>query len=227
MKPLRFVFLFMLLIAGSLPGLNAQDEQKKDPKLIIGIDFVRYNRDWIYYSDVLQPIDGTTYGFDLIPSLYVKLPFGNQALRFKYEFFKKPYSFVTNSVDLYQEIEGNLVEHRLSLGYEINLYDKSFSIYYLTDCGVSFTNFAGQYSTNNIDNSIFTDAFNIDGVTLFIQAGLGFKFKLSNRLDLNLESALWVGKGFDRYDIYDVNPDLRFIPRPISLLGLSYKIFNK
>jgi hypothetical protein len=85
----------------------------------------------------------------------------------------------------------------------------------------------GQYSTNNIDNTLFTDSFKINGVTLFLQAGLGLKFKISKRFDFNLESALWIGKGFDRDDIYDINPDYRFIPRPISLLGLSYKILKK
>jgi hypothetical protein len=88
-------------------------------------------------------------------------------------------------------------------------------------------NFNGLYSYNNIDYTTFSDLFNIKGVTLFIQRGLGVIYKLSERLDLNLESALWFGEGFDKDDNHDINPGLRFIPRPISLLGLSYKFIKK
>jgi hypothetical protein len=81
----------------------------------------------------------------------------------------------------------------------------------------------GLYFYNDVFNSPATDPFNINGITFFVQPGMGLKYKISNNFDLNLESALWIGKGYDSDDNHNINPDLRIIPRPISLFGLSYK----
>jgi hypothetical protein len=226
MKPLGLVILLQLLLTGSALNSFAQDESAKKSKFTLGIDFIRFNRNWIYYSDLLQPTDGSNYAFDLIPSLFLKLPIKKVSLRFKYEFFKKPYLFEANSIDTYRQVDGNLIEHRISIGLEKNLNDNKFTLFYIIDCGVSFSDFKGLYSYNNIDYTMFSDAFNIKGVTLFLQPGFGVKYKISDRIDLNLESAIWLGEGFDKEDTHDINPGLRFIPRPISLFGLSYKIFN-
>jgi hypothetical protein len=226
MKPLRLVILLQLISIASAINLIAQGDSVRSTKLIVGIDFIRFNRNWIYYSADLQPTDGSNYAFDLIPSIFLKLPVKKHSFRFKYEFFKKPYTFETNSIDTYRQIDGDLIEHRISVGFEKYLNQNKLRVFYFIDCGVTFSNFKGLYSYNNIDYTMFSDLFNIKGVTLFIQPGFGVIYKLSERLDLNLESALWFGEGYDKDDNHDINPGLRFIPRPISLLGLSYKFIK-
>jgi hypothetical protein len=223
MKALRFIAISFLLLSGFYQFLFAQSNSDTIPKFEAGIDFIRFNRNWIYYSNQLEPTDGNLYNFDLIPSLFLKLPIKKMALRFKYEFFKKPYSFETSSIDTYQEIDGNLIENRISFGLERYLNHKKFRLSYIIDFGVSFSDFKGLYSYNDVINNPATDPFNINGITLFVQPGLGVKYRLSDKFDLNLESALWLGKGYDSDDNHNINPDLRIIPRPISLFGLSYK----
>jgi hypothetical protein len=218
------MILLPMLLSGSILNLAALNNTSDTTKLEIGIDFVRFNRNWIYYSDLLQPTDGNLYAFDLIPSIFFKYPVKKLSFRFKYEFFKNPYSFETSSIDVYQQIDGNLLEHRISTGVEKYLKDKNLKFYYLIDCGVSFTTFNGIYSYNNIDYTMLSDPFNIHGVTFFLQPGLGLKYKISKRLYISLESAVWFGKGFEKDDNHNINPDNRFIPRPISLFGLSYQI---
>lgn len=223
MKALRFIASGILI--ASCMNLNAQNSSDTIPKIEVGVDFIRFNRNWIYYSDLLQPTDGNLYDFDVIPSIFIKLPLKNKALRFKYEYFKKLYSFETSSIDTYQEVDGNLIENRISFGIENYLNDNKFKFFYIIDIGVSFTNFRGLYSNSDPGNTVLTDPFNIRGITIFIQPGLGLKLKLSKKLDLNFESAFWIGKGFDNNDYYNINPNLRIIPRPISLFGLSYKFY--
>jgi hypothetical protein len=92
MKALRFIAISFLLLSGYYQFLFAQSNSDTIPKFEAGIDFIRFNRNWIYYSNELEPTDGNLYNFDLIPSLFLKLPIKKMALRFKYEFFKKPYS---------------------------------------------------------------------------------------------------------------------------------------
>jgi hypothetical protein len=223
MKALRFIALWFLILSGFSRGLNAQIKSDTIPKFVAGIDFIRFNRNWIYYSNQLVPTDGNLYNFDLIPSIFLKLPIKKLALRFKYEFFKKPYSFETSSIDTYQEIDGNLIENRISFGVERYLNHKKFRLFYIFDFGISISDFKGLYSYNDVFNTPATDPFNVNGITLFVQPGFGVKYKISDKFDLNLESALWLGKGYDSDDNHNINPDLRTIPRPISLFGLSYK----
>jgi hypothetical protein len=228
MKSSRSIILLPLLWIGASPDLAAQSKTIANPKFEFGIDFVRFNRNWIYYSEQLQPTDGNLYSFDLIPSIFMKLPLKKQSLRFKYEFFKKPYSFETSSPDSYQRIDGDLIEHRFSVGIERYLSSKTFRLFYLIDAGITFTDFKGLYSYNDIiDYTLLSDPFNITGITIFVQPGIGLKYKISEKLDINLESALWFGKGYDKDDNHDINPNLRFIPRPVSLFGLSYKFVKK
>jgi hypothetical protein len=222
MKTPKTLIISGILILFQLNLIQCQDTIQTT-KFEAGIDFIRFNREWVYYSGSLNPSDGINYSFDLIPSLFLKMPLKKVSLRFKYEFFKKPYSFETNSIDDYQQIEGNLTEHRFSIGLEKYFLEKKFRLYYQVDCGISFSNFNGLYSYDNIDLTVLSDPFNVRGITFFIQPGAGAKFALTGKLDLNLESALWFGKGYDRDDNHHINPSLRFIPRPISLFGLSYK----
>jgi hypothetical protein len=223
MKALRFIAVIFLLLSGFHQSVFAQSKSDTIPKFEAGIDFIRFNRNWIYYSSQLEPTDGNLYNLDLIPSIFLKLLIKKMALRFKYEFFKQPYSFETSSTDTYQEIDGNLIENRISIGVERYLNHKKFKLFYIIDCGISFSDFKGLYSYNDAFNTPSTDPFNVNGITLFIQPGLGVKYKLSDNFDLNFESAIWLGKGYDSDDNHNINPDLRIIPRPISLFGLSYK----
>ena len=73
--------------------------------------------------------------------------------------------------------------------------------------------------------SLTFERFDIKQFTIFLQPGLGAALKLSDKLALNLESSVFLGKGFEKPNKEYILPNLRFTPRPISLFGLSYK-FN-
>jgi hypothetical protein len=53
---------------------------------------------------------------------------------------------------------------------------------------------------------------------------VGIALKLSDKFSLNLESSIFLAKGFENSNKDFILPNSRFTPRPISLFGLSYKI---
>jgi hypothetical protein len=225
MKTVKSFIILLFLISTLANNLVAQDHNKSKSALELGIDFARFNRNWVYMP-TLHPNNGHEYAFDFIPSIFVKLPKDRFSLRLKYEYLATNYSSHSMSFDASQALEGRLKEHRLLFGFERNLINKKISIYYLSDIGLSLSNFNGKYVQSNITNSPPTpEYFKIDQFTLFLQPGVGFKYKLSNRLAIKIESAVFIGKGFEKPNKGYILPNSRFTPRPISAFGLSYK-FN-
>jgi hypothetical protein len=225
MKTVKLLIILVLLILTLPKNLVAQDQNKSKSTLELGIDFARFNRNWVYING-LHPNNGQEYGFDFIPSIFVKIPKDRFSMRLKYEYSANNYSSHSNYYDGYQALEGRLKEHRLFFGFERNLFNKKISAYYLSDIGLSFSNFNGKYIQSNILNiPPIPDYFNIDQFTLFIQPGVGIKYRLSNRLAIKIESAVFIGKGFEKPKKEYILPNIRFTPRPISAFGLSYR-FN-
>ena len=223
MKTIKPVIILILLILAIPVDLLSQDQTKSGSAFELGIDFARFNRNWIY-SEFQDPTNGHDYAFDFIPSVFAKLNRDKFSVRLKYEYLSAIYSSSTNMLDIYKSQEGRLKEHRILFGFERNLLDKAISIYYLSDIGVSYSNFEGKYSQNRLPNYLpMLEYFNIDQYTIFIQPGVGLKYKLSKSLSIKIESALFIGKGFENPDKDYILPNSRFTPRPISAFGLSYR----
>jgi hypothetical protein len=147
-------------------------------------------------------------------------------LRFKTEYFQSHYLFNTHGSDLFQEVDGEFKEGRLSFGVEKYIINKRIKIYQLIDCVFSFSNFKGLYTYMGYTGSTGTEPFNINAFGIALQPGFGLKYRLFGNINLSLESSVFFGKGFDKNDIHQINPENRLILRPVSLLGLSYS-FNK
>jgi len=225
MKTVKLLIILVFLISTLPINLVAQDQNKSKSTLELGIDFARFNRNWVYIPN-LDPNNGHEYEFDFIPSIFVKLPKDRFSMRLKYEYLATNYSSHSITIDAYQALEGRLKEHRLLFGFERNLINKKISIYYLSDIGISLSNFNGKYAQSNITISPPTpEYFTINQYSVFIQPGVGFKYKLSNRLAIKIESAVFIGKGFEKPNKDYILPNSKFTPRPISAFGLSYK-FN-
>lgn len=225
MKTLKPVIFLILFLAALPVDLLSQDETKSKSAFEIGIDFARFNRNWVY-PKLQYPTDGQDYAFDFIPSIFAKIYHDKFSVRLKYEYLSALYSSRRYSLDSYRNLEGRLNEHRILFGLERNLINKTISIYYLSDFGVSYSRFGGKYiQSNEVDFGVTTEYFNIDQYTIFIQPGIGLKCKLTNRLAIKIESAVFIGKGFENPDKDYILPNSRFTPRPISAFGLSYR-FN-
>jgi len=223
MKTINPLIILVFFISALPINLLAQDQNKSKSAFELGIDFARFNRNWVYIPNQ-HPNNGHEYAFDFIPSIFVKLPKDRFSIRLKYEYLAKNYSSHSNSFDASEALEGRLKEHRLLFGFERNLINKKISIYYLSDIGISLSNFNGKYAQSSITNSSPTpEYFKINQYTVFLQPGVGFNYKLSNRLIIKIESAVFIGKGFENPNKDYILPNSRFTPRPISAFGLSYK----
>ena len=224
MKYLKSISLHLVFICVLLPNGISQSSIERNKEFEIGIDFARINRDWIYYNSFLYPVNGNDYIVDLIPSVFVRFQHGNNALRIKIEYFQKDYAFTTHSYDFSMGIDGNLYDSKILFGYQRSLITtRSIKAYVFTDLGCSFYRYIGTQSSFNGWTLEGTSVpFNITGLGLFVQPGIGFKIKTINRLWINLESSLFLGKDIANDDEYQIIQDKKFIPRPLSLLGLSY-----
>ena len=221
MKTTNLVFLFVFFVLEFTPDLKAQSELEKKRGVEIGIDFLKFNRNWIYSHDH-HTINGHYYAFDFIPSVYLKLLKDKFSIRFNYEFFHRNYVSRTNFIDGYEAIEGGFKENRIFAGIERNIVNKRVMIYFLNDIGLSLANYEGKYSS---PSTTILEYFDINILTISLQPGIGAKLKLSKRISLNLESSMFIGMAFNKSDPHKLIPNPRFIPRPISLLGICYK-FN-
>jgi hypothetical protein len=224
MKYLKSISLHLVFICVLLPNGISQSSIERNKEFEIGIDFARINRDWIYYNSFLYPVNGNDYIVDLIPSVFVRFQHGNNALRIKIEYFQKDYAFTTHSYDFTMGIDGNLYDSKILFGYQRSLITtRSIKAYVFTDLGCSFYRYIGTQSSFNGWTLEGTSVpFNITGLGLFVQPGIGFKIKTINRLWINVESSLFLGKDITNDDEDQIIQDKKFIPRPLSLLGLSY-----
>ena len=124
MKTIGSLIICFFTISGLSRNVSAQDQNKNKSSFELGIDFTRFNRNWIYISN-LHPSNGHEYAFDFIPAIFIKLSKDIFSMRFKYEYLAKNYSSHTNSIDFSESIEGRLNENRLFFGLERNLINSS------------------------------------------------------------------------------------------------------
>jgi hypothetical protein len=213
---------FLFLLSVTFQNLIAQNNTEQNSKFEIGMDFVKFNRNWIYYNDILHPVNNSNYNFDLMPSFFAKLHFDYFTLRLRYEHFKTHYLFRTSSIDLFMEVDGTFSNNRYLAGVEKYLINRRIKSYLFIDLGLSGINFNGSYSVSHLVPGITDpESFNIRGIGLSVQPGLGIKYRLFSNLYINLESSVYLEKGFDKNDTHDINPENKLIPRPINLFGFS------
>jgi hypothetical protein len=213
---------FLILLSCTLQNLIGQNNTEQNPKFELGMDFVKFNRNWIYYNDILHPVNNSNYNFDLMPSFFARLHFDYFTLRLRYEHFKTHYLFRTNSIDLFMEVDGTFSNNRYLAGVEKYLINRRIKSYLFIDFGLSGINFNGYYSASHLVPGITDpELFNIRGIGLSVQPGLGIKYRLFSNLYINLESTVYLEKGFDKNDTHHINPENKLIPRPISLFGFS------
>lgn len=218
-KPLIFL---SLLLSVSFNNLTAQNQYGMSKKIELGIDFASFNKNWIYYNNLLHPVNTGDYNFDLIPSLFARFHFEAFSLRLKYEHFKTNYQFRTNTADSFEEVDGTFFNNRYLVGIQKFLIDRRIKFYGIFDFGLSQTNFKGSYSSSPGGiGVVYSEPFNINGIGIIIQPGFGIRIGLFRNLFINLESSVYFEKGFDKNDPHFINPQNKIIPRPISLLGFS------
>jgi hypothetical protein len=222
MAILRSLNISLVLLIGTLYPLAAQGHSRENSKFEIGMDFVKFNRNWIYYNDFRYPVDISGYNFDLTPSYFFKIHLDYFSLRFGFEHIKCNYFFVANSPDLSEKIDGTFFNNRYLAGAEKYLIDNRIKFYLLVDLGLSGTRFDGTYSATRITPGIpVPESFKIRGLGLIVQPGFGVKYRLFKTSYLNLESSVYFEKGYDNGDNHSINPSAKFIPRPVSLFGFS------
>jgi len=215
------MIVFSLLLLVTFHNLAAQNKSEMTFKYEIGMDFARYNRNWIYYN-LLHPVNTNNYNFDLTPSFFAKVHLYYFSLRLRYEHFKTHYLFRTNPSDLNKEVDGTFSNNRYLVGIEKYIFDSRIKSYVFIDLGLSGTNFNGSYSESHGDPKVTSsESFNIKGIGLSVQPGLGIKYRLFSNLYIDLESSVYLEKGSDKNDTHNINPQNKLIPRPISLFGFS------
>jgi hypothetical protein len=213
---------FLFLLPGTFQNLTAQNNSRETSKFELGIDFVKFNRNWIYYNDLLYPVNNSKYNFDLTPSFFARVHLEYFSLRLRYEHLKTPYLFRSNPSDLNKEVDGIFSNNRYLVGIEKNIFDSRIKSYVFIDLGLSGTNFNGSYSESYGDPIVtISESFNIKGIGLSVQPGLGIKYRLFSNLYIDLESSVYFEKGADKNDTHNINPQNKLIPRPISLFGFS------
>lgn len=226
MKATKSFILLTFLLTGFLPSIMAQNDSKINQGIEIGLDFIKFNKDWIYYNDKYFPKDDKYYSFDFIPSIFVRAPLGKNSVRFKYEYFNDDYSFTTLTIDgFFANIEGKFLNNKVLFGLERNFIDSRFKAYGALDIGLSLFRFKGIHSYySNIYEFVAptSSPFKVNGFVISIQPTIGMKYRISSNISIMIESSLSFEKGFEKNDIYNVYQENKFIPRPISLFGLSY-----
>lgn len=225
METPKSFMLLIFLLAGFLPSIMAQNDSKINQGIEIGLDFLKFNKDWVYYNDTYFPKDDKYYSFDFIPSIFLRVPLGKNSLRFKYEYFNDDYSFTTHSFDFYYEnIEGRLLNNKVLFGLERNFIDSRFKAYGALDIGLSLFRYKGIFSYYNGYDLLVSPSvpFKVNGFGISIQPTIGMKYRISSNINIMIESSLSFEKGFEKNDLYNMFQKNKFIPRPISLFGLSY-----
>jgi hypothetical protein len=224
MKTSRHFSLLIIFLTINLACIFSQDNSKFE----IGLDLLNYNRNWVYYNGtLLNQTYGKQFVLEAIPAVYAKIPKDKYSLRFKIEYFQSTYLFNSVGGVMFRQVDGLFKEGRILSGIEKNIINKKIKVYYMIDFAISISNFKGLYTSGgDISPSYDIEHFNINSFGAALQPGLGMTFKITDYLILNLESSLFIGKGIDINDNHFINPESRLIPRPISLLGLSY-VFKK
>jgi hypothetical protein len=216
------IFISLLISIFNFCSLKAQNKSGMNSKYEIGIDLVRYNRNWIYYNNSLHSVNADNYSFDLMPNFFAKVHFDYFSLRLKYEHLKKDYLFKTNSATINKKVDGTFSNNRYFIGVEKCLINNRMKSYAFFDVGLSETNFKGLFSTNQTAHGVtHTESFNTDGVGIAFQPGLGIKYRLFSNFYINLESSIYFENGLKRDDPHLLNPKNKLIPRPISSFGFS------
>jgi hypothetical protein len=218
MKKVKLPLLLMifLMITTNLRG-------QYDYKVEVGIDFVRFTRNWIYYNTYYHPISTPNYLLETVPSIFFRFPKQKYSLRLKYEFFKGFYYFKSGAFDINSTIDSKYNHNRFLFGAEKVYLNKRLKATLILDIGTSLSHYYGLYnmSSQGVPAPINPE-FNFTSLGISLQPGLGFKFEIFKNLYANLESSIAIEKSIEPNDIYNINPDSKFIPRPISLFGLSY-----
>jgi hypothetical protein len=234
MKNPRFFTLLIISLTLNLSCSYAQDHSESISRFEIGLDFLNYNRNWQYYNGIyrhvhgfsLEPINGRNFVLEAIPSVYAKIPLNKYSFRLRFEYFQTHYLF--NSLyGISRHVDGDFKEGRILSGIEKNIINKRIKVYYLIDFALSVSNYKGLYTYyGGVPHSNGIEQFNINSFGVALQPGLGLTFKVTDKLNLCLESSVLFGIGYDQNDNYNINQGSRLIPRPISLLGFSY-IFKR
>jgi hypothetical protein len=117
---IKLCSLILALLLIRLSDLYGQSQIDNYSKYNLGIDFLRFNRNWIYFPERLNSMDGKNYHPYFTPSVFFKINEGNHSLRFKYEYLRCKYWLVTGGQsDLYEELKGSRYINKFSLPRQI------------------------------------------------------------------------------------------------------------
>ncbi|MDX9811788.1 MAG: hypothetical protein RBU28_05340 [Bacteroidales bacterium] len=221
---MKKIFLFVFFLSGFLSDIYSQDTLESNKKIEIGLDFMKFNEDWFYNNGYLFNVEGEKYIFDFTPSVFIRFINNRNALRLKFEFFQNDYSYDSDSYDFTWWEDGNYKNARLLCGYQRFLIDKTIVKFFaFSDLGLSYYNYKGFEGTyNGWTMEGIRKPFDINGIGISIQSGLGFKFKLIRGISIDLESSILLERNIDTSDEKLLLQDIKFIPRPLCLLGVSY-----
>lgn len=221
---MKNIFLLIFFVSGFLSDVYSQDYLGSNKKIEIGLGFMRFNEDWFYNNGYSFNVEGEKYILDFTPSVFIRFINNRNALRLKFEFFQNDYSYDSDTYDYTWGEDGKYKNARLLCGYQRFLIDKTIVKFFaFSDLGLSYYNYKGSFGRFNGWTMEGTEApFNIDGIGISIQSGLGFKFKLIRGISIDLESSLLLEKSIDTSDEKLLLQDIKYIPRPLCLLGVSY-----
>ena len=229
MKNTSFIILFLFsFIFTATYETSAQIDSMNKRKLEIGLDFVGYNNFTNPFNFFYQPDNVPEFRFDYIPAFFVRSPFGKNSIRFKYEYAQFSGLYSTNSFDFWSHIDGKLSHNCLLFGFERNFINSRLKFYGSIDLGLSHSVFKGLYSSFNgwSLEHIINEPQKIKAYGISINPGIGFKYDLSNKVSLTIESSLTAEKIKTKNDPHYVYDPSLFIIRPISLVGVSYSFMK-
>ena len=225
LKNLKFIICTFLMLL-TYPGISqSRDTVKSASGIIIGIDFFNINSNWIYLNDHLYTRNGKDYRAKLIPSVFIRLPENNYSFRIRSEFNNYKYSRASIAGMEPLEISGTLNEGRIMFGIEkyLTIFNR-IKVCPFLESGISLSDFKGSYFTS-FSPVMVSLQFDVRSFGIFIQGGLGLRFRIIKDINLVIETSALVDHGFVTNDNFNIYPENRFILRPINLLGLDYS-FN-
>lgn len=214
------VLLFVAIVAYGQNGMNPSSKKNLE------FGFNIYSLNNFRHSPLISATD-KDYLFDqnFFPGLFVKKHFNKNILRMSFDYNKRVINDRVNTSHHAYKNDGEIQQGELRLGYERELGSKKMVPFLCADLGYSYSEAKGFASVFSDITRYNDQEYFVKTNRYFINAGIGLKYKMSNKLTLTYEGGFVYGTYHSKdYKNNPYNPQYtrRFnMFNPVRTLGLS------
>lgn len=223
MKTHLITLLSLILLITTSYRASSQEDLKMRG-IEAGIDFLRFHNNFNPFGFTFHREGGREFDLVVGPAVFIRAPFGRNALRLKYEISQTREKYSTNSFDFSEDIYGVYTRNAVTLGIERYFVNRRFKLYGSADIGFAFIGFRGLYSAFREASMdyILDDPQDIKVFGVSVNPGIGIRYELFRNVNVILESSVAVEESMVQNDPYRLYQNMRLIARPVSLFGISY-----